>query len=1394
MPGVDYSQPLASASASAATDWASVAAGTAVELKAAGELNRGINLDLGIMGMASIDAALSKFLTAEVTGEAHAAASLCGQIQMPMNLFDEMGLAVRLEAIAELAAGVEGSLGISIGDFVALVEHTPGMAGIPTTLLRIFLEEITLDAGVYAKASLSAMAYVNFVITGSAIGDQTRGIDPGFTITVGKGAGLKAGAGFRATANLGVENFSRLFSRSADVLIDEVIDIARACVTDDPNLDTLLCASRAPAKIGLRLAYELGEFLATEAPATNAAGTNGLCLRAVQVVLEEAQRYLLRSIVELGLDRIVELADAHRGDSSWAAALSERTALAEALAQRPQRPYELTAEIVPFWASVTARTTDLLAALGLANDTSRRKDVAATWAAVHLLASLFQQVTTVQGRATVVGLPPLQASTSFSGPLTVQPPPAVDRAIRDEFASRGTPVSGQLTKTHLLNFIADRALMDAVTTSVPGVRAFLDPMVGPLGTTASHVALALLTNIGPIVSQGGAPDSRATLEALLSALDHLTFDLIETQLAPPLRARLGASPDARIMLDEVLLPSLHFSVATALRQVAKWDQGAATSSQLTEALSGVVMRVFGRSLVAVGDVFMACAQDGMADILNEVADSLDQPGGIVAVLEQAVGGAIDVDDIADLVSDALRVGAEVFGPLDADTRATLRRCMYEIIDMIPPDADEAFLAELADGRFMPRYEPMMRMAGVLAEVGVERFLLFVEGFLIRLAGRLLEELAEFVVAAAEQVIAWINGVFSAIAEATQRLLELAAEMAQLAAEAVEHFAASGERLLESVATLSSSSARNRMVDRLVDQTVDGVIDALKDSGLWGLISWNADLRRSARATAKAALREVLKSDIVDAILDGVGGVAQHLDDILDDVRELDPDRPLAGQLTEMILDRLEETVDSAIGNSVEFRVRFSVDFGEIYRGTVNLGKFRLDIGPILDVARDVARGLDGLEDAIRDAAAALEAAFTAEAALADREREHDAVGTEKRRLEQYATEATPGVLGLEILSPTVGAVVDGPSHIEIKVTGLPASILESGNGVPPRMHVLLNGVGLDVDALQVTEHESVSLPNLSNLIEIPDGLRATLPFTQQVTTTGLSAGLGRLGPLSADDVRPGTKRTDANKAPAPATAFPIGRQAGRVRQAQPSRSGGDPGLPSLGRIGAGTARGMGRTVPPSVKRRASPSHALIVQRSLLPGHLVDGLNTLAVVVIAPSGERLTDAVTFLGEAALSESPPPKPAEQKRPGRDTPRTEIPNRRTHPPALLEPADKGDPRLPRARVDRRMLVPKKLADSASQLALPPQAQRRTQARELMRAVQKTKVDPSRGLRAASPTIAARPRIPVDSVFPLVAAYAPRLPRPQPDTSSLQPDPLTDRQDPRPKTKAKQAPTDPT
>ena len=64
------------------------------------------------------------------------------------------------------------------------------------------------------------------------------------------------------------------------------------------------------------------------------------------------------------------------------------------------------------------------------------------------------------------------------------------------------------------------------------------------------------------------------------------------------------------------------------------------------------------------------------------------------VLSQPVDDQIDVDEIAEIV--ATRSGwGRGSRAASKETRATLRHCMYEIVDMLPPDADEAFLADLA---------------------------------------------------------------------------------------------------------------------------------------------------------------------------------------------------------------------------------------------------------------------------------------------------------------------------------------------------------------------------------------------------------------------------------------------------------------------------------------------------------------------------------------------------------------------------------------------------------------------------------------------------------------------------------------------------------------------------
>ena len=135
--------------------------GAYATFSAEAELRRGVNFDLGLEALAELDASLRRFLAGSLEADVHGTLRVRGQMQTPLNLFKESGAIVRLQAAAELAAGASLTLGLSVGDFLDLVKQDPAMQGLPYRLLEVFLEEVTIGAGVYGKAALSAMAYAN---------------------------------------------------------------------------------------------------------------------------------------------------------------------------------------------------------------------------------------------------------------------------------------------------------------------------------------------------------------------------------------------------------------------------------------------------------------------------------------------------------------------------------------------------------------------------------------------------------------------------------------------------------------------------------------------------------------------------------------------------------------------------------------------------------------------------------------------------------------------------------------------------------------------------------------------------------------------------------------------------------------------------------------------------------------------------------------------------------------------------------------------------------------------------------------------------------------------------------------------------------------------------------
>ena len=189
MPGITFDDPIFAAQAGAATEWGSVGGSAMVKIPVDLQLNRGASLELGIQALAKVDAQFSKFITAQVAGQVQAQARVQGQIQMPMNLFREVGFAVRLHAILEASAGIQVGIGLNVGDFMELAQSQLQLRGLPLTLFRVLMEEVEIGMSLFAKVAYTAQAYANLVATATLVGDDQT--DPGFNFTYGYGYGLK---------------------------------------------------------------------------------------------------------------------------------------------------------------------------------------------------------------------------------------------------------------------------------------------------------------------------------------------------------------------------------------------------------------------------------------------------------------------------------------------------------------------------------------------------------------------------------------------------------------------------------------------------------------------------------------------------------------------------------------------------------------------------------------------------------------------------------------------------------------------------------------------------------------------------------------------------------------------------------------------------------------------------------------------------------------------------------------------------------------------------------------------------------------------------------------------------------------------------------------------------
>lgn len=981
-------------------------------------------------------------------------------------------MAVRLQAAAELSAGASLSLGLSVGDFIELVKQDPAMDGIPYRLFEIFLEEVTIGAGLYAKASLSAMAYANLAITGSLMAsDRTS---PGFTVMAEAGAGLKAGAGYRVFAEVGIDDVRRMMGRTTDVLVDEVFtQIGQRIPGGDRHTQSLLDAARVPAKIALRTAYEIGELISTRTVHGTESGQAVVSQRCVQIILEETQRYIFgqvlgvafqdleRSIRALGLAQV-----------EWDRLHEVRSRLGSRLKTMPADPFALTTDAVAYWQALIGDAAWLIDELGSRAD-AWRLHVSILWSAMELMFAAARRMLDQAAAADAANLAPAAVHAAFTGPVQSAPPASVLLYINQTL---GRDTEDPLQREDLVVFLTDDVILHELISKAPGVEKYLEIFESFPGGRRQFMRDAL-GNLGAIrFQEGGEVDPTRTLVTLSAPLRTFLHTTVQQQLAPAIRPHLQGRGDLALYFDEVILPSMAMTVDVAFERAQRWAGGTVDQDALTEALSSVLLSTLGRSLVVTSDVLITNARSEVQRLFIELADRVDDPGGLADVLKQAVPATSRMD-VVETVQEVLRIGSAAFAPLPSSTRAKMRHLLYGTMGATLFDDASSFAASLEDPMLMPSQQITLQLAEELGKTAVQSIEDFVREMLRRLARRVLDAVKAQIDHFVQMVEEWVEDIRQAALWLRSRVQELMKQVALLVKALEQRLVEVANEVQKLLGVFSQASFRTSVRNAIV-------VEVLRTAEV--LLEGNAVYKHVVPSKTKAAARQAMRDalsfgiegSLATPLWNALGAISFEANQLITEVRGFDPSRGIGQQLRDLIIRRAENAIRYGFGANAGINLKFSVSWtvwtpaGDKTLSTqIDLGRIDLPVNDLIRIVRAVLEPLAVLDSIVQPLSNRLATMFQAETQLAQVSTQADQVRVQADLAEQIEEQfgtVMASYIDVAIIEPAPAAIYETNVPLRIDLAGAPLSFLGRNSGEQQRVIVWLNEKILDLGTMDAT--------------------------------------------------------------------------------------------------------------------------------------------------------------------------------------------------------------------------------------------------------------------------------------------------------------------------------------
>lgn len=1078
MAGVDFSQPILGAGASAKTDFAAEQARTGLNFIGEARFKRGIKAELGVEAFANASAELSKFVHASIEGTAFAIAQAGIQLQLPLNLFDEFGFSAKAEAIAEAAVGVEVALGLSIGDFVLLAKRDPNLIGLPLEILLLFLEEVSIGGSFEVNVSASAKAHASVSVAGTII--EKAGDKSGFYFTIDAGVGLLAGVGMGFKAGAEFKDFRRFFGRAVDKSVDTTIqEILKLIPSNlklntnpnglnpaDPNLNLnpWFEAFAPVAKIALRIAYDVGLKIAENNPGHSRNDTAALCDEAIKTFLEESQRFIFNKLLESGIDtirKLLEQAVPNLPAGSWDAALQERTDLAGKLLAIPAEPFQDSQENLDYWKDLIQKAINLVVAISNP-DPKLTEAISIIYCTSELLMEAIRaKVNSASAYATVIGAGTVNADTQpFKSQLNAQPDPKIGAAIRTVIGGNGT-----FTYSDLLQFLVNDIIVNNVLAAFPELNQFMNIFKTDFTKAENEILKLLLQNVNSFNlnnPNAAQVDPHALLTLIVNSIDKFLTEKFKSDILPQILNSVS-DPNLRLYIEEVLFEAVVYMKDVGLNTILNWDNVSFDNDDFTEALAGVIMLLLGRTVVIVADTFITATQEQIQNSCNEVSDKIRNKHGDIQDIISRIDPAL-----IELTADCVKIGGVVLGPLTNDTRRRVRNLLYQVFETIPPGKEQDFLSSLGDDFFIPNVDQLQQVTNELATISKDRFIQFVEQFILRVGEYILEKLEELILAIIDLIVNWEKHLAEALLAIADFLRHLEDTMRALNQQLINLLTIATDALHNLFETLGSSTLKNRIKNDIKDNFVDKALNALEDNDIYKVLP--SDWRREIRALADGAVDAVIDNPFTQPIFNAIAALANQLDDLLPDVRELDPNDNLPEQLLLLFLDKIEENIRNHFGGgkphiSPEIDFRYSVwvydppisGHWETHHIYIPLGRIEINLSPFIDIVRNAIQTLNSFHDALNDACFKLGNALATELELAAKKLEHDTSKAQHDRLNKINSEHNNDPKEIAILNPVSLNNYTNTIDVKIHLGGVPMSYLGLGKDEQPRVLIYING-------------------------------------------------------------------------------------------------------------------------------------------------------------------------------------------------------------------------------------------------------------------------------------------------------------------------------------------------